>query len=953
MNYDFKRIEAEVEGLWKKEGAKIRASIAGDRKRPLFSFLEGPPTANAPPGLHHLEVRVFKDLVCRYKFMRGFSVPRKGGWDCHGLPVEVQVEKALGLESKKDVVKYGIAKFNQQCRENVFSRIDDWTNFTSKSAYWIDLANPYITLKNEYIESEWWALKELFKRKLLYEAHKVVPYCPRCETPLSMHEVAQGYKEVTMDSITLKFRVKNEENLYFLAWTTTPWTLPSNLALAVNPEMVYAFVRKGNDMFVLSKGRLEHYFPGKPEVVREVKGRELVGMEYEPLFDYFVGKLDKPAWKVIPADFVSEEDGTGIVHIAPAFGETDYEACKKSGIAFVQPVEKDGRFSKDVREWAGMFVIDADPLITEHLASYGRIFSVEKYTHDYPYCWRCKSPLLYYAMTSWFIAVSKYRKKLVDANAKIRWYPDYIKEGRFGNWLAEARDWALSRTKFWGTPLPIWRCKACGKTECIGSIDELKKKGVEVPQELDLHKPAIDEIVIRCRCGKLMERVPDVIDTWFDSGSATFAQFHYPFESKELFKKSFPYDFIAEAIDQTRGWFYTLHVLGVLLFGKPAYKSVVCAGHLVDANGEKMSKSKGNIIDPWEMFSKYGVDATRLAMCTSAPGNTKRFGPQTIEEEVIPTLNTLWNVYLFTKRLPKARKGKLWIEDEWIVSRASTLVQKVGEALDAHEYHIALAEFERFVVDDLSRWYVKLGREREDAYLRFVLEAVFEKVAKAMAPFIPYFSDFIWTDLLGHDTSVHFEPWPKAEKGAIDRRLEEDMAIIMRIVEASNALRQEKGIKLKYPLASMSVCGEETVLKAAKKLEAPLARMANVKRVEVSRKRMEYVAKPNYAVAGKKFGKDVKGLAEALAKVDGAMLREEIIKRGKVKVGKFSLGKEDLAFSEVGHKAEGKAFEGGMVSLDTEVSEKLKEEWLVRELIRAVQDARKKLGLNVKDKITL
>ncbi|MFQ6009788.1 MAG: isoleucine--tRNA ligase [Candidatus Aenigmatarchaeota archaeon] len=953
MNYDHKHIETIVEKLWKKEKENIKKSIMNHKKRPLFSFLEGPPTANAPPGLHHLEVRVFKDLVCRYKYMKGFRVPRKGGWDCHGLPIEVQVEKNLGLESKKDVVKYGIAKFNKKCRENVFSRIDDWTRFTEKSAFWIDLENPYVTLTNDYIESVWWALSELFNKGLLYEAHKVVPYCPRCETPLSLHEVAQGYKKITMESITLKFQSKKDPNLYFLAWTTTPWTLPSNLALAVHPDITYVFVKKGNNTFVVSKGRLEHYFPENPEIVKEVKGKELEGIEYVPLFDYFVDKLDKPAWRIILAGFVTETDGTGIVHIAPAFGETDYESSKENNLPFVQPVEKDGTFTKDVKDWEGRFVIDADPGITEKLNTYGKIFSAESYTHDYPYCWRCKSPLLYYAMKSWFIAVSKFREQLAEINQKINWFPDYIKEGRFGNWIIEARDWALSRSKFWGTPLPIWRCNSCGKDECIGSIEELKKKAVNFPKELDLHKPEIDELMIKCECGKTMQRLPEVIDTWFDSGSATFAQFHYPFENKETFKKAFPYDFIAEAIDQTRGWFYTLHVLGVLLFNKPAYKSVVCAGHILDDRGEKMSKSRGNVIDPWEMFNRFGIDASRLAMCTSAPGNMKRFGPETIKETVMPFLNILWNSYLFSKELSKGKHGELEPEDEWIISRNNTLITEVENAMENHDYHIALSKIEDFVVYDLSRWYIKLARERtDDVAVQYALAQVFENLSKIIAPLMPYFADFIWTDLLENEGSVHFEQWPKPNKKELKPKLEEQMQTVKRVVEASNALRQEKGIKLRYPLLSITVSGEEKITKAAKQLEKVLARMANVKMVKIGKAVLKYEVKPNYAVAGKKFGKDVKELAKLLEKQDAMIIKKDIEKK-KVKMGKFELTKEDLVFKELKGKLEGRHFPGGVVSIDTRVSDELKQEWLVRELIRAVQDARKKLKLSIKDSITL
>ncbi|MFZ3077363.1 MAG: isoleucine--tRNA ligase [Candidatus Aenigmatarchaeota archaeon] len=955
--YNPKEIEASVAKKWGAQKKEIKKSMQYDPKKKMFSFLDGPPTANAPPALHHLETRVFKDLVLRYKYMKGFSVPRKGGWDCHGLPVEVQVEKKLGLATKKDVVKFGIENFTKMCRKDVFSHIEEWTGFTEKSAYWVDLENPYVTMDNNYIESVWWSLKELFKKGLLYEGHKVVPYCPRCETPLSSHEVSQGYGEVTVESFTTKFKLKGWPNRFILGWTTTPWTTPANVALAANPKLTYVVVKHGGSEYIVAKGRVSHYFGEKPEISEEFKGNKLDGLEYEPLFDYFVGKLDKPAWKVVMVDYATETDGTGIVHTAPAFGEEDYQTGKKYGLAFIQPVTKDGKFTDDVHDFKGRFVIDCDKDIIRLLESQGKVFSKEKYKHEYPFCWRCKTPLLYYATDSWFIKVSEHRNELVKNNEKINWYPESIKHGRFGNWLAEAKDWALSRTKFWGTPLPIWRC-SCGETEAIGSVDELAKKSIKhLPKDLDLHKPRIDEVKLKCKCGKEMQRVPDVIDTWYDSGSAPFAQFHYPFENKEMFQKSFPYDFIAEAVDQTRGWFYTMHVISTLLFGSNAYKSVVSAGHLLDEKGEKMSKSKGNVINPWEIFDAYGVDAARLLMCLSAPGNPKKVGRKTIEEGVMPFLNILWNSFQFTRYVSslKAKKGKLEIEDKWMMSKTNSLIKIIEKNIEAHEYQECFRAYQDFIVEDLSRWYIKLAKERaEDASVSETLLNVLEIFSKVFAPFAPYFSDYIYSELSKGQKSVHLSSWPKVDEKLIDKKLEEEMEIVKKIVETSNSIRQDNAIKLKYPLYSLTVSGSGKVTEAAKNLKVIIESMANVKQVNIGKEKVEYDAKVNFAVAGKAIGKDVKKLEEALKETDATELKEIFDKKNEAKIKGLTVKKDFLIFREkAGENKFAKPIEGGKVELDAKADDKLKKEWLLRELVRAIQEKRKDIGLQISDKIKI
>ena len=676
--YDFKKIEEDARKFWKSKDKEIKASLKDNTKKKIFSFLEGPPTANAPPALHHLEVRTFKDLICKFKYMQGFSVPRKGGWDCHGLPVEVQVEKQLGLKSKKDVVKYGIDKFIKKSREDVFSYIKEWNISTEELAYWIDLENPYRTLDNDYIESVWWSLKELYNRKMLYKGHKVVPFCTRCGTPLSSHEVALGYKDVTEESVYVAFKLKDRIGEYILAWTTTPWTLPGNVALAVGEKIDYVKVKlEDGDKLILAKDKIE-LIKGKHTIVEEMNGKKLVGLEYEPLYN--IKELQNGnSYKIIPADFVSTEEGTGVVHTAVMYGEDDYVVGDKVGLPKIHTVGEDGKFLDVVPKFRGIYVKDADGKIMEDLKGRHLLFRREPVTHSYPFCWRCDTPLLYYAINSWFIKVSEIRNELMKINSQINWEPEHIKNGRFGKWLEGAKDWALSRFKFWGTPLPIWECQECESLRVIGSVEELHKNSIrKIPAEFDLHKPGIDTVKFKCKCGGEMKRIPDVIDCWYDSGSAIFAQFHYPFENKKEFERSFPYDFIAEAIDQTRGWFYTLHVLATILFKKPAYKNVICAGHVVDEKGEKMSKSKGNIIKPREILDKSGVDAVRLQFCVNDAANTKRFSYDLMKDSVLPFLIVLYNCNTYYQQLEEKKSGKR-IEDRWIISKLNSLINEVTD----------------------------------------------------------------------------------------------------------------------------------------------------------------------------------------------------------------------------------------------------------------------------------
>jgi len=821
--YDFKAIEEEAKKKITKKD--ILKAVRNDFKRKkLFSFLEGPPTANAPPALHHLEVRTYKDIINKFKYMQGYNVPRKAGWDCHGLPVEVQIEKKLGLNSKKDIFKHGEAKFINECKESVFSYIQAWNKSTEKLNYWIDLEKPYVTLENNYIESIWWSLKQLYEKKLLYEAHKVVPFCPRCETPLSSHEVAQGYKKIKEDSIVVKMRLKSGENL--LVWTTTPWTLPSNLAIAVNPDIEYAFVEE-REIYIVAKELAEKLFE-EPNIIRIVRGKELIGKKYTPLFNYY---SDLDAFKIIGGDFVTIENGTGLVHMAPAFGEVDYDACKKEKLPFVQPVDENGKFTSEIPEYAGRFIKSVDKEIIKRLDSENKLFKIIPYEHDYPFCWRCDTPLMYYAIKSWFIRVSAYRKRLLELNEKINWEPEHIKEGRFGEWLNNVKDWALSRKKFWGTPLPIWRC-SCGNEEIIGSVKELKKMSVKKldSKDIDLHKPWIDNIKLKCsKCKKEMDRVGDVIDCWYDSGASTFAQFHYPFENKAEFEKRFPYDFISEAIDQTRGWFYTLHVLSTILFNDVAYKNVICAGHIVDEKGEKMSKSKGNILDPDKVMSEVGVDATRLEFCTIDSGSSKRFGIKSVKEEVLPFLNILWNTNQFYKQLNNSNKAEVKIEDKWILSRLNSVIKETTESLENYKIERGINPIIEFVSNDFSRTYIKIIRDREDKNVKNIIGEVLDKVSRLTAPYAPNISDVIYSSF--DKKSVHLSSWPKADEKKIDIKLEEEFSEVMKIIEKGLAERDKSGIGLKWPLQKVTVFikGGENIKGLGEIIKSQL----NVKEIEL------------------------------------------------------------------------------------------------------------------------
>jgi isoleucyl-tRNA synthetase len=871
MAYNFKDIEENARKVWKKNEKEIKkATIEDNPKRKLFSFLEGPPTANAPPALHHLEVRTFKDIICKFKYMNGFSVPRKGGWDTHGLPVEVQVEKKLGLRSKKDVITYGMEKFIKQCKDSVFSNISDWEKSTKELDYWVDLENPYATLNNDYIESVWWSLKELYKKGLLYEGFKVVPFCPRCGTPLSSHEVSQGYKDVTEDSVYIAFKLKDEGE-YILAWTTTPWTLPGNVALAVGKSIDYVKVElKDGDKLILAKDRLE-VLRGDYKIIKKMKGSDLEGLEYEPLFD--IKELqNKDSHKIIIADFVTTEEGTGVVHTAGMYGEDDYEVCKKNNLPLVHTVEQDGKFNKLVPQFEGRFVKSADKEIIEDLKERHLLFKTEKTTHTYPFCWRCDSPLIYYAIDSWFIAVTKIKNKMVKLNKQINWYPNHIKEGRFGKWLDNVKDWNLSRLKFWGTPLPVWRCD-CGEEKMIGSVEELRKESTKKFKEYDLHRPWVDKIKIKCKCGKEMVRVSDLIDVWYDSGCASFAQFHYPFENKKEFEKRAPYDYISEAIDQTRGWFYTLHAISSMLFDKEAYKNVICAGHIVDEKGEKMSKSKGNVIQPDKIIGDIGIDAVRLQFCTVDVGNQKRFSVNLVKESVLPFLNVLSNCKTFYEQAGTASSKLKNVEDKWILSRLNSIIKEVTDELEKYNLDKALLKLMDFVVNDFSRTYIKITRDREDT--KEVLGEVLHKVSLLLAPYAPYISEDIYQDF--DKSSVHLSSWPKEDKKLINQKLEGEFSVILEVIEKGLAERDKEQIGLKWPLGKATIGGVEI----KKELQEIIMSQLNVKNIEI-KKGKELVVKLDTKLTPEL---ESEGYARVISRqVQAARKKAGLVKTDKIKL---------------------------------------------------------------------
>ncbi len=986
-NLNFVEEEKKVEKFWEDENI-FEKSIAEREGDKPYVFYDGPPTANGKPHIGHVLTRVIKDMIPRYRTMKGYMVPRKAGWDTHGLPVELEVEKLLGLDGKEQIEQYGLEPFIEHCKESVWKYKGMWEDFSKTVGFWADMEHPYVTYDNNFIESEWWALKKIYEKGLLYKGFKIVPYCPRCGTPLSSHEVAQGYKNVKERSAVVRFKVVGED-AYFLAWTTTPWTLPSNVALCVNPEETYCKVKAADGYtYYMAKALLDKVLgklatEDKPayEIIEEYKGSELEYKEYEPLFDCVkpvCEKQNKKGHYIVCDTYVTMTDGTGIVHIAPAFGEDDAKVGRRYDLPFVQFVDGKGNLTEET-PYAGIFVKKADPLVLKDLDEKGLLFDAPKFEHDYPYCWRCDTPLIYYARESWFIKMTDVRDDLIRNNDTINWIPESIGKGRFGDWLKNVQDWGISRNRYWGTPLNIWQCE-CGHMHSVGSIAELKEMSDNCPDNIELHRPYIDAVTIKCpHCGKQMHRVPEVIDCWFDSGSMPFAQHHYPFENKELFESQFPADFISEAVDQTRGWFYSLLAISTLIFNKAPYKNVIVLGHVQDENGQKMSKSKGNAVDPFEALEKFGADAIRWYFYTnSAPWLPNRFHDKAVTEGQRKFMGTLWNTYAFyvlyanidefdpTKY--SLENCKLTVMDKWLLSKLNSMVKEVDENLNNYRIPEAARALQEFT-DDMSNWYVRRGRERywvqglpEDKIAAYMtLYTALVTTAKAAAPMIPFMTESIYQNLVrsvdkSAPESIHLCAFPTVDEKAIDKELEDKMDKVLEIVVLGRAARNGSALKNRQPLATMYV-----------KLDGELDSFytdiirdeLNIKNVSFTDKVDDFVTyqfKPQLKTVGPKFGKQLNEIRAALSELDGTAAKKELDANGKIVLslpsGEVTLETEDLlieAKQKVGFYTV--SDRGITVAIDTNLTKELIEEGFVRELISKIQTMRKEAGFNVTDHI--
>mgnify|MGYP004599922047 FL=1 len=978
-------MEKEVAELWKEKDI-VKKNFNKNEGKKYFMFYDGPPTANGMPHVGHIETRVIKDIIPRYKVMKGYYVPRKAGWDTHGLPVELEIEKKLGISGKEQIEDYGVEKFVKECKDSVFQYVHIWEKMTNQVGYWVDMEHPYVTYHNDYIESVWWALKELWKKGLLYEGHKVMPYCPRCGTALSSHEVAQGYKDVKDLTCIAKFKVKGKENTYILAWTTTPWTLPSNLALCVNKSYIYAEVKVNAgteeepkyENYILAKDLISAVLKDKEyELVKEFKGEELLGTEYEQLMPF--AKPEGKAYVVIHGDYVTLTDGTGIVHIAPAYGEDDSLVAKQNDIAFVNLVDKSGKFVKEVEPWAGRFVRDCNEDICKWLNEQNKLFSKEKHLHSYPHCWRCDTPLLYYPKESWFVKMSSLRDELVANNNKVNWYPDTIRTGRFGKFLENVIDWGISRDRYWGTPLPVWKCD-CGHLECIGSIEELKEKAVNCPDDIELHKPYIDNVHLKCPdCGKEMTRFKEVIDCWFDSGSMPFAQLHYPFENKDLFEKEFPAGFISEAVDQTRGWFYTLTAIGTALFGRTPFENCIVLGHVLDGKGQKMSKSKKNGVEPFLLLDTVGADATRWHFYTcSAPWLPTRLSLENVQETQRGFLATLWNVYSFYVLYAEIDKFNPLnykdfksenVMDKWIISELNTLVKEVDEKLEKYDITGSANQIEAFT-DRLSNWYVRRNRERfwgteltDDKIGAYVtLYRVLVTLSKISAPFIPFMTEEIYQNLVvgldkNAEESIHLCSWPEVNETEVDKKLEEEMDLAYTIVKLGRSARNSVNIKNRQPLSKMLI----SVKNLPEYYSDIVKEELNVKEVILGADMKNYVEfeiKPNLPVLGKEYGRLIPQIKQKIAEFNQMELATKVeagnieyIEIGEVQI---PLSKDNLLVTMQGR--DGFAFSGtgeiGVV-IETEITPELREEGYLREILSKVQNMRKDSGFEVMDNINL
>ena len=975
---NFVEREKEVLKFWKDNNIFVK-SVEKNEGGKEFSFYDGPPTANGKPHIGHILTRVMKDIIPRYKTMKGYHVLRKAGWDTHGLPVELEVEKILGIDGKQEIEKYGIEPFIKKCKESVWKYKQEWEVMSDRIGYWADMKNPYVTYDDKYIESVWWAISEMAKKGLLYKGHKIVPYCPRCGTALSSHEVAQGYKDVEDTSIFVKFKLKNANDTYFIAWTTTPWTLPSNVALCVNAKEKYTKIKVGEEFFILADALIPKLFEdGTYEKIETKTGKEYEYTEYEPLFQYNL-KLKEKGYYVTNAEYVSLNDGTGVVHIAPAFGEEDYQVGLAYKLPFVQMINNEGKFIDAADDLKGMRAKDADAYIIEKLKKEGKLFKTLKITHSYPFCWRCDTPLIYYARSSWFIAMSRLKKELLKSNNSVNWMPDTIKQGRMGNFLENVIDWGISRERYWGTPLPIWVCKECGKLKVIGSKEELIKEG-GLKKEIELHRPYIDKVKIKCDCGCDMKRTPEVLDCWFDSGSMPFAQWHYPFENKEIFEKVFPADFISEAVDQTRGWFYTLLAVSTTLFGKAPFKNCIVLGHVNDKNGIKMSKHKGNVVDPWTVLDHQGADATRWSFYTeSMPWLPSRFSPENVSESQRKFLGTLWNTYAFyvlyadiDKFNPAEYKfnySKISLLDKWIISELNSLIKFVDEGLNKYQITETARKIESFV-DKLSNWYIRRSRERfwgssMDADKVAAYTTMFEvlsKLTRVIAPYVPFVAESIYQNIerpffADAKESIHLCDFPKVVGKYINKEIEDSMNLVLDIVVLARAARNKANIKNRQPIKKLIYTTE-------KELTGDFLYLVkdeiNVKEVEINRNASEFVSyelKPQLKTLGPKYGKLLGQIRNELAtKTNEIMNAINSSKEYKFNVNgeEISLFKDDLLIYM--NNKEGFASESSAqmtVVLDTKLTKELIEEGIDREFISKVQSMRKEAGFEVTDHISI
>ena len=974
---NFVEREKQVEKFWE-DNQIFEKSMKVREGNPSYVFYDGPPTANGKPHIGHVETRVIKDMIPRYRTMKGYQVPRKAGWDTHGLPVELEVEKKLGLDGKDQIEKYGVEPFIEQCKESVWKYEGMWEDFSHTVGFWADMKNPYVTYHNDYIESEWWALKEIWKKGLLYEGHKIVPYCPRCGTPLSSHEVAQGYKDGKERSAVVRFKVKGED-AYILAWTTTPWTLPSNVALCVNPDEDYVKVTSKGYTYYMAAALVDTVLGEGAEILEHFQGKDLEFKEYEPLFPYAEKRIgNKKAYYVVCDTYVTLTDGTGVVHIAPAFGEDDSKVGHRYDLPFVQLVNEKGEMTEET-PWAGTFCKKADMAVLQALEDKDLLFDAPLFEHSYPHCWRCDTPLIYYARETWFIRMTAVKEDLIRNNNTINWIPESIGKGRFGDWLENVQDWGLSRNRYWGTPLPVWQCE-CGHQDCIGSIEELKEKADNCPDDIELHRPYIDAVTIKCpKCGKEMHRVPEVIDCWFDSGSMPFAQHHYPFENKEIFEKQFPAQFISEAVDQTRGWFYSLLAISTLLFNKAPYENVIVLGLVQDENGQKMSKSKGNAVDPFDALQTYGADAIRWYFYTSsAPWLPSRFAGKTVVEGQRKFMGTLWNTYAFFVLYANIDKfdatkytleyDKLAVMDKWLLSRLESTVKAVDDNLANYRIPEAAKALQSFV-DDMSNWYVRRSRERFwakgmeqdkiNAYMTLYTALV--TVAKAAAPMIPFMTEDIYQNLVksidaSAPESIHLCDFPEVHENWIDPKMEEDMADLLEIVVMGRAARNTANIKNRQPIGTMYVKSEFQLSEFYKEI---IEDELNVKEVVFKDDIADFISysfKPQMRTVGPKYGKLLNKIKTVLSELDGNKAMAELKSTGELKLDidgqEIVLLEEDLLIDMA--QMEGYVSESDhtiTVVLDTNLTPELIEEGFVRELVSKIQTMRKEAGFEVMDKI--